>query len=97
MIGEEFIGKKVLVRSPKAGVYFGTLENVEADICKLSNARNLWHWTGANCLADIADKGVTGDKISCVITESVIKDVCQIMSLSEEAIVNIENQPVWTI
>ena len=96
MIGEEFFGKKVLVRSPKAGVYFGSLVKVETDTCKLTNARNIWHWTGANCLADIANKGVTGDRISCNITEIVIKDVCQIMPLSEKAIENLEKQPVWT-
>lgn len=96
MIGEEFIGKKVLVRSPKAGIYFGTLEKVEADTCKMSNVRNIWHWTGANCLADIAYKGVEGDRISRIINDIVIKDVCQIIPLSEKAIVNLENQPVWT-
>ena len=37
----EYIGKKVLVRSYDAGVYFGTLEKIENDTCKVSNAQHL--------------------------------------------------------
>lgn len=95
-IYRDFIGRKVLVRSIEAGVYFGTLEAGYGQAVRLTDARNIWHWTGANCLADIADHGVKGDKISRNISSIVITCACQVMPLSESAIDNLYNQPVWT-
>ena len=92
---KEFIGKKVLVRSYDAGVYFGTLVAVEGETCKLENVRNIWHWTGASCLSQIANDGITGDKVSPVVGSMVLNRVCQIIPLTDKAIVNLENQPVW--
>jgi len=93
----DLINKKVLVRSYDAGVYFGTLIKVEGETCRLENARNIWYWTGANCLADIAEKGISGDKVSRNISSIVINKCCQIMLLSDKAIENLENQPVWSM
>jgi len=90
------INKKVLVRSYDAGVYFGTLIKVEGDTCRLEKVRNIWHWTGAYCLSDIATKGITGDRVSCVVESIVLNRVCQIMPLSDAAIANLEGRPVWT-
>lgn len=95
-LAEELKGKMVIVRSCAAGVYFGTLEGKEGSEVKLANARNIWHWTGANCLADIADHGVTGDKISRTIDSLILTDVCQIMPLTVKAIENLNSQPTWT-
>ena len=66
---ETFIGKKVLIRSYDAGVYFGTLEALEGETAKLSNVRNIWHWTGASCLSQIANDGITGDKVGPVTSK----------------------------
>lgn len=94
-IAKEFIGKKVLVRSYDAGVYFGTLEEMEGETVKMSNVRNIWHWTGASCLSQIANDGITGDKVSPVVSSMVINRVCQILPLSYKAIANLESQPSW--
>lgn len=56
----EYIGKKVLVRSYDAGVYFGTLEKIKNDTCKVSNVRNIWRWEGASCLSQVANDGIKG-------------------------------------
>lgn len=92
-----YIGKKVLVRSCDAGVYFGTLEDMDGDQCLLSNVRNIWHWTGATCLSQVANDGVTGNKIGPVVGSMLLNGCCQVMPLSDKAIVNLENQPVWTV
>lgn len=94
-IAKDFKGKKVLVRSYDAGVYFGTLEDMEGDTVRMSNVRNIWHWTGASCLSKIANDGITGDKVSCVVSSIVLTRVCQVMPLTREAINNLESQPVW--
>lgn len=89
------LNNKVLVRSCDAGVYFGTLTKVDGETIRLENVRNIWHWTGASCLSQIANEGITGDKVSPVVSSMVINRVCQILPLSEKAIVNLEAQPTW--
>ena len=91
----EYIGKKVLIRANGAGVYFGTLERMEGDQVKVANVRNIWRWTGASCLSQIANEGVTGNKIGPVVSSMVINNVLQVMPLTDSAIANLENQPEW--
>ena len=91
----EYIGKKVLIRANGAGVYFGTLEKMEGDQVKVANVRNIWRWTGASCLSQIANEGVTGNKIGPVVSSMVINNVLQVMPLTDAAIANLENQPEW--
>ena len=93
---KDYNGKKVLVRSYDAGVYFGNMEWMEGEQCKLTDVRNIWHWTGASCLSQIANTGVTGDKIGPVVSSMVLNRVCQVIPLEEAAIVNLEKQPSWT-
>lgn len=94
-IAQELKGKKVLVRSYDAGVYFGTLDDIDEDAVRLSNARNIWHWTGASCLSQIANDGITGDKVSPIVSQMILNNVCQIIPLTDKAIKNLENQPIW--
>lgn len=91
----DYIGKKVLIRANGAGVYFGTLEKMEGNQVKVANVRNIWRWTGATCLSQIANEGVTGDKIGPVVSSMVINNVIQVMPLTDAAIANLENQPEW--
>lgn len=91
----DLLNKKVLVRSHYAGVYFGTLTNVEGETVRMENVRNIWHWTGASCLSQIANNGIEGDKVSPIVGSMVINGVCQILPLSDKAIDNLETQPIW--
>ena len=91
----EYIGKKVLIRANGAGVYFGTLERMEGNQVKVANVRNIWRWTGASCLSQIANEGVTGNKIGPVVSSMVINNVLQIIPLTEKAITKLERQPEW--
>jgi len=92
---KDLLNKKVLVRSYDAGVYFGTLTNVENDVCRLENVRNIWKWEGASCLSQIANDGIKGGKVSPSVSSMVINRVCQIIPLSDEAIDNLERQLPW--
>jgi len=91
----DYLNKKVLVRSVQAGVYFGTLIEVQGDTVKMANVRNIWHWTGASCLSQIANDGIDGDKVSPLVSSMIINGVCQILPLTDKAILNLENQPIW--
>lgn len=92
---ENLMNKKVLVRSYDAGVYYGVLTEASGETVRLEKVRNIWHWTGASCLSQIANDGVKGDKIGPVVSSMVLNRVCQILPLSDKAVANLESQPVW--
>lgn len=93
---ENYKGKKVLVRSYDAGVYFGTMVDLQGEQVELANVRNIWSWQGASCLSQIANHGIGGGRVSPVVKSMVLNRCCQIMPLEEEAISNLEGQPVWS-
>lgn len=96
-LAKEFIGKKVLVRSYDAGVYFGTLEKVEGETVLMKTVRNIWRWNGATCLSQIANDGIQGGRVSQEVGSMILNRVCQIIPLGEKAIKNLEEQPAWKI
>lgn len=93
----DYIGKKVLIRANGAGVYFGTLEKMEGNQVKVNNVRNIWRWTGASCLSQIANEGVKDGNIGPVVSSMVINNVLQVMPLTDAAISNLEKQPEWKV
>ena len=58
---ENLIGKKVIVRSYGAGVFFGTLNDAEKCDDKwtveLLDCRRLWQWYGACSITQLAVEG----------------------------------------
>lgn len=94
---QNLLKKKVLVRSDEAGVYFGTLEKVEGSTVRLSSVRNIWSWKGATCLSQVASEGVSGGRVSQTVASMILLGVCQILPLTEAAIRNLENQPIWKV
>lgn len=42
----EMMGKKVIVRGDRSGVFFGTLVGKDGREVKLENCRRLWYWDG---------------------------------------------------
>lgn len=94
---KEFIGKKVLVRSYDAGVYYGELVGAEGDVVKLNNVRNIWKWEGATCLSQIANEGIKNGRISQVVDSMVLTRVCQTIPLTEKAISNLDNIVSWSV
>lgn len=93
---KEIIGKKVIVRSYDAGVYFGTLEEVDGETVSISNVRNIWRWEGASCLSQIANDGIKGGRVSPVVESMILNRVCQIIPCTDVAIENLEGHGVWS-
>ena len=58
MIGSDLIGKKVIVRCNRAGVFFGELAQRDGQEVELKNARRLWYWDGEASISQIAAEGV---------------------------------------
>lgn len=93
-----FIGKKVIVRGDRSGVFFGTLKEKEGQEVVLTNCRRLWYWEGAASISQLAAEGTTNPGV-CKFTMSVdeigILDAIEIIPCTEKSINSIEKVVVW--
>lgn len=95
---ENYIGRKVLVRGIESGVYFGELVSQNKKEVEMKNVRNLWYWSGANTLLDLAENGVRKPnecQFSNTVKSIILTDVCEIVPCSDKAIKNIEGVAEW--
>lgn len=93
-----YVGKKVLVRGIQSGVYFGELVSQNKQEVEMKNVRNLWRWSGANTLLDLAENGagkVDDCRFSNKVYSIVLTDICELVPCSDKAIKNIESVPEW--
>jgi hypothetical protein len=94
------IGKKVIIRTNRAGVFFGTLSEYDAATrtAEIKDCRRLWCWSGAASLSQLANEGVKKPdncKFTVVVPVMQVMEVIEIILCTEEAIENIESVWVW--
>lgn len=95
---KNLIGKKVIVRADRAGVFYGTLTEKDGSEVTLTNARKLYYWDGAAAVEQLALEGVKNPKgcqFTVVNSEVTVMGVIQINPCTESASINIENVPEW--
>ena len=97
---QNLIGKKVIVRGDRSGVFFGTLvARVEREVI-LNNCRRIWYWEGAASISQIAQDGVKKPercKFTITVDSIVILDAIEIIPCTNQAIKSIESVKVWKI
>ena len=100
----ELIGKKVIIRSDCAGVFFGTLKEKRETLAGvevvLENSRRLWYWDGAASLSQLAVDGTMRPdtcKFTVVVPEHNVMQVIEIIPCSETSVDSIESVKVWRI
>ena len=95
---DNLIGKRVIIRAYGAGVFFGTLNEVENDTVELVKARRLWYWDGAASLSQLALEGTTvpgNCKFTVTVDSIVINKVIEIIPVTETAEKSIDSVKVW--
>ena len=95
---QNFIGKKVIVRGDRSGVFFGTLIEKEGKEVKLQKCRRLWYWDGAASISQIATDGTTRPgncKFTVTVDEIIITDAIEIILCTEKAADKIEKVAEW--
>jgi hypothetical protein len=99
---KKFYGKKVIIRSYGAGVFFGTLNEAEIQgdklIVELLNDRKLYYWDGACAVQEIADKGTLKTeecKFTVTVESQIISSVVEIIPCTEISIKVIEGVKEW--
>lgn len=93
-----YIGKKVIVRADKAGVFFGTLVAKRGSEVELEDCRRLWYWDGAASISQLAVDGTVSPencKFTKTVSNIVILGVIEIIPCTENAVKSIEGVPEW--
>lgn len=94
------IGRKVIVRGDRSGVFFGTLAERSGREVKLTTCRRLWYWEGAASLSQLAVDGTacpSGCKFTVFVGEIIILDAIEIIPCTDRAVNSIESVGVWKI
>ena len=94
------INKKCIIRTNRAGVYFGVLADYSSETrtAEIHNCRNLWYWDGAASLMQLATEGVKNPqncKFTVIVEQIQVEEVIAIIPCTQEAIISIENVEVW--
>lgn len=98
------IGKKCIIRADRAGVFYGTVKEVNDTPAGrevvLADTRRLWYWSGAASLSQLATEGVKRPddcKFTVVVPEMAVMNVIEIIPCSDEAVKCIESVKVWKV
>ncbi|MBQ2979711.1 MAG: hypothetical protein IJE18_06340 [Bacteroidaceae bacterium] len=97
---QNLIGKKVIVRGDRSGVFFGTLAQCDNREVTLNDCRRIWYWEGAASISQIAQEGVKKPercKFTVTVDSIVILDAIEIIPCTDQAIKSIESVKVWKI
>lgn len=92
------IGKKVIIRADRAGVFFGTLKEKNGNEVTLTDCRRLWYWDGAASISQLAVEGTVRPndcKFTLVVPIITILGVIEIIPCTDTAAKSIENVAVW--
>lgn len=96
----DFIGKKVIVRGDRSGVFFGTLKEKDGQEVVLGDCRRIWYWDGAASISQLAVDGTskpTECKFTVAVDEIGILDAIEIIPCTPKAIESIEGVRVWKL
>ncbi len=95
---KEILGKKVIVRGDKSGVFYGTLAEKDGREVKLTSCRRIWYWNGAASISQLAKEGVTRPcdcKFTVTVDEIIVMDVIEIIPCTDKASTIIEGVKEW--
>jgi hypothetical protein len=94
----ELIGKYVIVRADRAGVFAGILEEKEGSEVVMKDARRLWYWSGAASLSQLAINGTRKPencKFPASLDKILVLGVIEIIPCTKESENSIRKVKVW--
>lgn len=95
----EMIGKKCIVRTYSAGVFFGVLESLDGKVGVVSHARRIWYWSGAATISQLATDGTKNPnecKFPVEVPSVYLSEIIEVIPCSDAAIASLEGVPVWS-
>lgn len=95
---EKLIGKRVIVRCNRAGVFYGTLSEKEGQEVELKDCRRIWYWDGAASLHQLAAEGTTAPsncKFTMRVESIILTEAIEFIPCTDKAIESIEAVREW--
>lgn len=92
------IGKYVIVRGNRSGIFAGTLADMERGLTWLTDCRRLWYWDGAASDFQIATDGTKRPdncQFTVTVAEIILTDVIEIIPATETAEKRIKEIKEW--
>ena len=92
--------QKYIIRCDRAGVFYGEIAERRGSEADLKNARNIWRWSGASCLNEIAMTGVKDPencKISVAVPDMTVMGVIEIIPCAPAAVASLDGVPEWKV
>ena len=90
--------KYYIVRTNRAGVFFGKIKERSADEITMTDVRKIWYWDGACAVEQLALEG-TKKPQSCnftvVVPEMIIAEPIQIIPCTDKAIESLMGVAIW--
>ena len=90
--------KYYIVRTDRAGVFFGQIEKIDGNVINMKNVRKLFYWDGACAVEELAMSGVKKPencKFTVVVPLMAVFDPIQIIPCTDEATDNLSKVRVW--
>ena len=91
------IGKKIIARIDRAGVFHGTLAAKDAETTTMTDVRRIYYWQGALSVTDMSVTGLNAGKVTvpakCVEFETA--KVLELLECTDEANRSIEGIEPW--
>jgi hypothetical protein len=87
-----------MIRCYSAGVFFGELKERKGKEVTLLNARRVWYWDGAASLSQLAQSGTSKPdncKFPEPVSEIILTDVIEIITVTEKAFEILKNIKIW--
>ena len=92
--------EKFIVRCYGAGVFYGEIVSRNGQEAELANVRQIWRWSGAASLMQLASEGVKYPrdcKFTVTVEKVVVTQVIEIIPCTDKAIKSIESVEPWRI
>lgn len=87
-----------IVRTDRAGVFFGKIKEYNKDEIVMTEVRKLWYWDGACAAEQLALEGTRKPrncKFTVVIPEMAIASPIQVIPCTDKATESISGVAVW--
>ena len=92
--------KFFIVRSDRAGVFFGKIKERTSEEVTMTDVRKLWYWEGACAVEQLAVDGTKEPKkckFTVTVPEMIIANPIQIIPCTDKAIKSLSGVAVWQI
>lgn len=87
-----------IVRTNRAGVFFGKIKEQNKDEVTMTDVRKIWHWEGACAVEQLAIDGTKKPydcQFTVIVPEMVIAEPIQIIPCTEKATESLSGVAVW--